>query len=785
LTDQRAPAESLADTIRSMDPCSPEERAGIAQTARYSSAAEAAVGQGGGGTVLATRDALLRRRIAVKRLVTGDEDDFVREARIAAQLDHPAIVPVYDLFRDGAGTLCVAMRLVEGESLAARLARCATLEARLALLTVVLQVAQALAYAHRRGVAHLDLKPQNVMVGADGQTSVVDWGLARTVAHTKEAVDVSSGLAVGSAGTPAYWSPEQARGEAVDRRADAWGLGAVLFELLTGTPPWSGPTLVETIHAARHDAPPRVEGRCPDAPPGLAAICHKALRRAPEERYPSAIEFAADLEAWFEGRAISARRRSWRELLVGFLRRHPWPVAAVTFAVACALVSAGVAGARVREERDEARRLSRVFGQAASRGIEPRPENEPLLQAYTEATERAFTRLGADVIDADRVDLALARDRLARIHMRTAKYALARGEAERAVALAQPIVSAHPDDAAAQEAYVGALMTLGAIALAEGRSEELLALRARALSAIDAAPQRDSSERIWLELRALALVDWLYGQGERSEVPEARVQEAAALSARAAIDERVHRRTAMVLDTWLAEERWRRGELAEARRHVGLLDAAARALLSSDPAPPLEARGLAVYGLTIAGVLSAWSTQPQEAAAYLERAARVAAQVDLESKASWGIATERDRAWLMQGRLAEARADLRRLSGWEAPVGSIERWATLLLGEPLGARPATPEDALDAFTLGLAAAREGRLEDAARLVEEARARGLARQLFCVPGQMALATTGVPAELGPAAADFARRWDEASSRGDPRALTAALDALAAAFAAAAR
>lgn len=750
----------------------------IQRTGRYTSEDQHAVGRGSGGTVVATRDSVLRRRVAVKRLRSDAEAAFINEARIAAQLDHPAIGSVFDLFRDPTGTLCVAMRLVEGESLGQRLQRAKSLDERLRLMPAMLQVAQALAYAHRRGVVHLDLKPPNVMLGSDGQTSVIDWGLARALERAEDAVDVSGGLALGSAGTPAYWSPEQANGLPPDKRSDVWGLGAILFELLTGRAPWVAPSVVEVVALARTSPPPRVEALVPEAPVELVAICKKAMRREPDERYPTAIEFAADLEAWFDGRAISARRRNWREQLSAFVRRNPWPVAAVAFAFACVVVSAWLVTARVREERDEVQKLSRVFGQAASRGIEPRPENERLLTAYTEASERYFARLGSDVTDADRINLALAWDRLSRIHMRLGKYELSWTEAQRSLSLSKPIVAAHPEDGAAQEAMVGALIILGSLAQVQGKAPDVVvSLRTEALVAADAAAARDEANPVWIEMRALSLTRWLYDVSESIAVPPERLAQATALSDLAERGTAVKPRTAMLLDTWLMEERWRRGELNEARRHAAQVDELATRVLEQEPTS--ESRGLAMYSLLMAGSVSAWSRDPERALGFWRRVEQVAAQVDLKRSGNRTLVFERARAWLAMGRVAEAREDLRQLVKEGFPVVAVEHLAALLLQEPLSAHPA-PEDALDALVLGLFALREGQVQEAAKRLLDARAKGVSRQLFSSPGMMAGAVAGVPEPLAGACDQFAKAWDDAVARGDVPATDRAIEALAAAL-----
>ncbi|MBS1152740.1 MAG: High-affnity carbon uptake protein Hat/HatR [Myxococcaceae bacterium] len=759
-----------------------DDAAQLQRTTRYDVGDSERVGRGGIGNVVATRDAVLRRRVALKRLNGDNEAGFVREVRIGAQLDHPAIVPIFDLVRDGSGALCAVMRLIDGDSLAIHLARAPTLEARLRLLPSFLQVCHALAYAHRRGVVHLDLKPHNVMMAPDGQTSVIDWGLARAVGKSDNPVDISGAFTLGVAGTPAYMSPEQALGSGGDQRSDVWGLGAVLYELLTGQPPWGAPSVAEAIARARAETPSPVRSLCPDAPPALVAICEKALRRKAEERYPSAIELAADVEAWLGGRAVSARRRSAREVAIDFLRRNPWPVAAGTFALLCLVISVAVVGVRVKQERDQARQLSRVFARVASRGIEPLPENQPLLQAFTDATERYYAGLGSDVTDSDRVDLAIAWERLGRIHQRMAHFDEARAAASRSLELSRAVVAKDPSDAAAQESLVGTLVTLANIANLEGRAADELALRTEAVRAIDAAPMRASTEPGWLNLRAVVLVQWLYLLSESKDaavVPPERVVEATELAVSIGQASRAEKKNAMLLDTWLAEERWRRGQLAEARDRVAAIDAASEKLLSGTL--PTEFLGVTVYGLLVAGTLSAWAGSDPAARQLWLRADRAASAIDLSQRASLPVAGERARVWLAQGRYEEAATELHRIVKAGLPVAQLERFASLLAGQPRPATSGPPVDALDAFATGLYDLREGRLGEAAAALKVARRDGLSRQLFSVPGMMGHAVQNMPAATTAAAARFARDWDEAAARGEVASLDAALEAFASALA----
>ncbi|MFZ5446883.1 MAG: serine/threonine-protein kinase [Myxococcota bacterium] len=262
--------------------------------------------RGGMGRVLTLVDTHLKREVAVKELLrehtaehssTGPmlENLFVREARVLALLEHPGVVPVYELGRRADGTPYYAMRRIRGRSLHAALADCVSLDERLALLSHFIDVAQTVGYAHSKGVVHRDLKPDNVMVSRFGETQVIDWGLALVRGEPIEGGVV--------AGTPSYMAPEQAAGTGVDARSDVWALGVMLFELLTGRLPFGGRGPSEILDAVRTGPIPRVKDLEPGAPPALIAVAEKALQRAPALRFQDAGELADALEAAQRARA--------------------------------------------------------------------------------------------------------------------------------------------------------------------------------------------------------------------------------------------------------------------------------------------------------------------------------------------------------------------------------------------------------------------------------------------------------------------------------------------------
>jgi len=378
-----APGDLLAPTVatggvRSADASS------LAVVDRERYAIEGEFARGGMGRILSARDVRLGRPVAVKELQmrTGAER-FVREALVTARLQHPAIVPIYEAGRWPDGVPFYAMKLVSGRSLAALIAEAKGLSARLALLPHLLAVADAVAFAHSKRIVHRDLKPANVLVGAFGETVVVDWGLAKELGGTEDAAEAGSArppdgdgghdetIAGSVLGTPQYMAPEQARGEAVDERADVYALGAMLYYLLVGAPARGGTTVREVLAAAVSERPVPVQEREPDAPSDLAAIVGKAMEPDPALRYASAREMAEDLRRFETGQLVSAHRYSPAELLRRWVRQHRTEVA-VAAVLGAALALAVAAGflavrrqARIAEaERDRARLEARKAEEA-------------------------------------------------------------------------------------------------------------------------------------------------------------------------------------------------------------------------------------------------------------------------------------------------------------------------------------------------------------------------------------------------------------------------------------
>ena len=350
--------------------------------------------RGGLGRVVRAVDRRLGRTVAVKELLRHDasnEARFLREAMITARLEHPGIVPVHEAGRWPNGDPYYVMKLVEGRTLKELIAKAPALRERLALLPHVIAVADAVGYAHSQGVIHRDLKPSNVIVGEFGETIVVDWGLARDrkrdLPEPAEDVITAGGSGASTVsgkvvGTPAYMSPEQALGGVVDERADVYALGAVLYEVLAGSPPHADSTPQAVLDRVIAGPPRPLAMVVPGVPGELATIVRKAMARDPEARYPNAIALAEDLRRFTTGQLVSAHSYSTWALLRKKLERHRG-VVAVGLASMVVLGAVGVASVRrVVAERNIAR-SERGVAELALTSAEKRKRELVLLQAET------------------------------------------------------------------------------------------------------------------------------------------------------------------------------------------------------------------------------------------------------------------------------------------------------------------------------------------------------------------------------------------------------------------
>ncbi len=298
------------------------------------------LGQGGFGTVYRAFDPQLEREVAVKvpktELLASPKsvERFLREAKAAARLNHPHIVPVYDAGRDGELNY-IASAFIDGQPLSAMIDQFTGEFRRIA--TVIRQLAEALDYAHSQGVIHRDVKPDNVMIDSAGQPHLMDFGLARIGDAAQKLTHDGTVM-----GTPAYMSPEQACDDpsAVTHASDQYSLGVVLYELLTGETPFVGPPAIIIFNVLNQPIPAPRSLRA-DLPPDLETICLKAVSRESSARYATCADFAADLERWRNDEPIQARRTTALERGLRWCKRNPI-LAGMTGTVAALLVSVAV-----------------------------------------------------------------------------------------------------------------------------------------------------------------------------------------------------------------------------------------------------------------------------------------------------------------------------------------------------------------------------------------------------------------------------------------------------------
>ncbi|HUQ01640.1 MAG TPA: tetratricopeptide repeat protein [Kofleriaceae bacterium] len=335
------------------EPATDARTSGGSDAARYELRDELA--RGGGGRVCKAFDRKLGREVAIK-FPHDDEEGAIlrarleREATILAGLEHPAIVPIHDAGRWDDGRPYFAMRLLGGRTFRDAMRAATTFDGRVALLPVVADIADAMAYAHRHGVIHRDLKPGNVLVGELGDTVVIDWGLAkRRVDDPPSPPSPGPGSAFADGtltqtgavmGTPAYMAPEQVLGQDADTATDVYAIGVILYELLAGVRPHDAGDQAALAQQILAGPSRRLEEREPRVRRELAAIVEKAMARLPADRYRDAGELAADLARYQSGRLVAAHRYSTPALAARWVRRNALALSIVVGVVAVGSVTA-------------------------------------------------------------------------------------------------------------------------------------------------------------------------------------------------------------------------------------------------------------------------------------------------------------------------------------------------------------------------------------------------------------------------------------------------------------
>ena len=521
------------DRTRSQPP-EPSTQAGDVPTVTLASAASGAVSRfrilrpharGGLGAVSVALDTELNRQVALKQIQDSHADHpesrsrFLLEAEITGGLEHPGIVPVYSLGHDPAGRPFYAMRFIKGDSLKQAIERFhspgperdpgrRTLELQ-KLLRRFLDVCEAVAYAHSRGVLHRDLKPGNIMVGQYGETLVVDWGLAKVIGSAEASGEAtlrpssasgSSDTLPGSTiGTPSYMSPEQASGD-LDRlgpRSDVYSLGATLYALLTGKAPVEGPdtpTILDRVR--RGDIPPPRQVN-PEVPPALEAVCRKAMALRPEDRHADPIALAADLEAYLADEPVSAWREPPLVRLSRWARRHRTPVASGVAALAIAAASLAVSTALLGRANERTRAQERIAREnlEASRAlvssmfetvVERLPDVQDMDEVQREILEAALAFYTDFVAERSgdpsvRLEVARASRKVGEIRDRLDQSREAELAFRDGIGELEAYLAGHPDDPRALDTLVPTLIGLGNLLDRTDRPEEAEQVLRRAL----------------------------------------------------------------------------------------------------------------------------------------------------------------------------------------------------------------------------------------------------------------------------------------------------------------
>jgi hypothetical protein len=567
LTVESSPG--LADTLQPQAP-----RLGCA---RY--VVERELARGGMGRVSIAHDTLLDRTVAIKELLVSDASlavRFQRELALTARLQHPSIVSIHDGGAWPTGEPFYVMRLVSGEPLDRLIARQDDLGGRIALLPQAIAMTDALAYAHSQGIIHRDLKPANVLVGDFGETVVIDWGLAKDI---RAADDVPSDARARSAtqaetvagsvfGTPTYMAPEQARGEVLDERADVYALGAVLYHLLSGTPPRTGTSADEVVRDVCTLPPRPLADVVPGIPRDLLAIVNKAMAHERDDRYATAGALAIDLKRFQRGQLVGAHHYSTRQLVTRWIRKHRTAVgvAGVAVVVLAVVAIAGLRRITAEQHRAEQHRADAedlmqfmltdlhdklqtigkldVLGAVANKEREyfrnhadelaPADQAKRVIALDNLAEVLAAQGDGKGAIAEARSALAIASaaspSELAAAHRRLGRLLFdeeqtdaATREDRESVRLARQLADRAPGDSSAHRALAEAMLELGRPLEKGGKRPEALAIY-RDVTAMEGT--FGSSDESWQKIAAaahLSTANLLLAQDDRGAIGEGRL----------------------------------------------------------------------------------------------------------------------------------------------------------------------------------------------------------------------------------------------------------------------
>ncbi len=474
--------------------------------------------RGGLGAVFVAMDVELHREVALKQILDRHADDpisrqrFLLEAEVTGGLEHPGIVPVYGLGTYDGGRPYYAMRFIRGDSLKEEINQFhanealnredgqRSLELR-KLLKRFTDVCNAIEYAHSRGVLHRDIKPANIIVGKHGETLVVDWGLAKATGKSDpsagertlmpSSASGSSETLPGSAlGTPAFMSPEQATGD-LDRLgplSDVYSLGASLFYLLTGKPPFDADDLGAVLRAVQRGEFPPPRKLDPSIDKALEAICLKAMALRPQDRHATSKALADDVERWMADEPVSAWREPWTRTLVRWLTRHRTGVTAAGAAMLMALAGLGaVSGVQARANS----KLNHANEALATANVQVIRANSELKEANDHVTRANEDLKASNRRERERFELAMeaiklfhgeiSKDLLLKqAEFQTLRGKLLRGAADFYGKLQRLLKDRH--DEASREALGRAYEELGELTISIGDSKDALGVFQKALA---------------------------------------------------------------------------------------------------------------------------------------------------------------------------------------------------------------------------------------------------------------------------------------------------------------
>jgi tetratricopeptide (TPR) repeat protein/tRNA A-37 threonylcarbamoyl transferase component Bud32 len=493
--------------------------------------------EGGLGKVWVACDRDLNREVALKEIRPDQalhpiaRSRFLKEAQVTGQLEHPNIVPVYELSRRPEDDQpFYTMRLIRGRTLRQAIAeyhqrrregQADPLDFQ-KLLGAFIAVGHAIEYAHARGVVHRDLKPSNVMVGSFGEVIVLDWGLAKTIEASAIRISDEAGTppTMGQMGTPAYMAPEQveASQDRIDARTDVYGLGAILFEIVTGRPPHAGRSSAEVLRKILDSGTPRARAVEPTAPRPLEAICARAMAKEPADRYSSAAKLADDVQRWIADEPVSVYRDSLPTRFVRWSRRHVRLASGLATSLATAVVAVSLVAVLVNRERarTEAQRVraegnfhlaldaaDRMLTEVGDVDLADVPQMEPVRRRLLALARESYARFLAQRADAAEVRAGAghAEGRLGNILEMLGEYAASERAYRRSIELLASLASGAPGTAAYARDLAYAYHGRGVLRKRENRLREAEADLAEAIRLRRALARATFSEE---DRRALA-----------------------------------------------------------------------------------------------------------------------------------------------------------------------------------------------------------------------------------------------------------------------------------------